>query len=325
MKKAILYGLITALCCGCLCLLKAQQKQSTPTPDMHIIYASPQSEESYDNEREITVLVDGIRVPMLLHDYLTGVLLGEIPASFSGEACKAQAVAARTFTLRILATGKHDGAICTKSSCCQAYVSKQAFLEKNQGTGQEIIEAMSQAVSGTDGLVLEYNGFLIDAVFFSCSGGKTEAAVEVWGSDVPYLQSVESPGEEDALPYTDEKRVSRTEFCQTLLSLRPEADFSGSDWVGDVRYTQGGGVAEITLGGAVFTGLELRSAFSLRSTSFTLRFTEEDAVFLTKGFGHRVGMSQYGANAMAQNGSSFAEILAYYYQGTELINLLYTP
>lgn len=321
MKRAILFGLITALCSACLCMLLARRQKPEPVPQMKVEYAQVLPAPGYDEARMIDVIVEGVQTQMSLHEYLTGVLLGEMPASFSAEALKAQAVAARTFTLRILETGKHNGAICENASCCQAFVSAQHFLDENNGAGQPIIEEMAQAVADTDGLVLEYDGQLIDAVFFSCSGGRTEAAVEVWGGEIPYLQSVLSPGEEDAIPYTDEKQVSREEFCQTLEALNNAADFSGDDWVGSISYTQGGGIEQIVLGGVAFSGAQIRSAFALRSTMFSVEITDEAVTFHTKGFGHRVGMSQYGADAMAREGSSFAQILAYYYQGTELVAL----
>lgn len=319
MKRAIIFGLITTLCSAMLIVFLSQKKEAPSLPEMKVEFLQAAPSDSYDEETTVFVLENGVPVELSLHDYLTGVLLGEMPASFSFEALKAQAVAARTFTMHILQVGKHNGAICENAGCCQAYVSPEEYLSSNGVLAEPVVEQMSQAVQETDGLVLEYDGDLIDAVFFSCSGGRTEAAAEVWGGEVPYLQAVDSPGEEDASAYTDEKAVSRETFCAMLTGLEPACDFSTEPWVGTVTYTQGGGVDEIELGGVYFDGTALRSAFSLRSTMFTLEVTDEDVIFHTKGFGHRVGMSQYGADAMARNGSSFAEILAYYYQGTSLV------
>lgn len=319
MKRAIIFGIITTLCSAALVLFLSRREAPKPLPEMRIEFAEQEVSASYDEQTTVFALENGVPAELTLHDYLTGVLLGEMPASFSKEALKAQAVAARTFTLRTLQAGKHDGAICENAGCCQAYVSPEAYVAAGGELAQPIIEEMSQAVRETDGLVLEYDGALIDAVFFSCSGGRTEAAAEVWGNEIPYLQAVDSLGEEDAIPYTDEKTLSREAFCETLLGLSPDCDFSEAPWVGTVTYTQGGGVDEIELGGVYFDGTAIRSAFSLRSTLFTLEVGQENVTFRTKGFGHRVGMSQYGADAMARNGSSFEAILAYYYQGTELI------
>ena len=165
----------------------------------------------------------------------------------------------------------------------------------------------------TAGLVLRYQGELIDATYFSCSGGRTEAAVEVWGADVPYLQAVESPGEETASHYTDQITFSVEEFGE-LTGCAGDPDI----WLGHVTYTQGGGVDTMELDGQVYTGKELRSILGLKSTDFSVEITADTVVITTHGFGHRVGMSQYGADAMASQGSSYEEILTYYYQGTQL-------
>ncbi|MCQ2419325.1 MAG: stage II sporulation protein D [Clostridia bacterium] len=319
MKRATLFALISVLLSATLVLFLSRRKDSLPLPEMKVEFSRAAPSDSYDEEKTVFVLENGVPVEMSFHDYLIGVLLGEMPASFSPEALKAQAVAARTFTIHILQVGKHNGAICENAGCCQAYISPEAYLAANGEPAQAVLEQMSQAVLATDGLVLEYDGALIDAVFFSCSGGRTEAAAEVWGSEVPYLQAVDSPGEEAALPFTDEKSVSREAFCAVLSGLEPACDFSKEPWVGTITYTQGGGVDEMELGGIFFDGTALRSAFSLRSTLFTVEFKQDEVIFHTKGFGHRVGMSQYGADAMARNGSSFEDILAYYYQGTELV------
>lgn len=328
MKKGMVFGILTALLCASLCLLLVrcqQQNGGAEKVSMKIRYETQQSATAgtavnYDESYTLSVLTDTGETDMSLHDYLVGVLLAEVPASFEPEALKAQAAAARTFALRQIATGKHDGAICTESSCCQAWISPQTYLESNGADG---LKKMQQAVTDTDGMVIEYNGMLIDAVFFSCSGGRTEAAVAVWGGDVPYLQSVESPGEEDAAPYRDSVTVGLEEFRTTVLLLAPDADLSGEPdaWLGEITYTEGDGVASVQIGGVSVTGTALRTAFDLRSTMFTLTLSRNGAVFSTKGYGHRVGMSQYGANAMARQGKSYDQILTYYYQGTEIKKL----
>ena len=167
----------------------------------------------------------------------------------------------------------------------------------------------------TENLVLSYQGELIEATYFSCSGGSTEDAVAVWGTDVPYLQAVASPGEENAAHYSDTVTFKAEEFA-SLLGL----DLTGApkSWIGPVSYTEGGGVDTMEIGGVRFKGTTLRSALGLRSTAFSVSCTNDAVTITTRGFGHRVGMSQYGADAMAVNGSTFEEILSYYYQGTEL-------
>ena len=252
-------------------------------------------------------------VDMRLNTYLTGVLMAELPVSFHEQAWQAQAVAARTFTLGLLENPKHDtAAVCTDAACCQGWT---------EPTAGEAFDLASRAVSATDGQVVVYAGRLIDATYFSCSGGRTEAAVAVWGSDVPYLQSVESPGEEIAAYDTDSVLMTAGELRDKLLSALPEADLSGSPegWFTDPQYTDGGGIERVTVGGVEVAGTKLRQILGLRSTNITITATESGAMFTTRGYGHRVGLSQYGAQAMALSGSTYEEILTHYYVGTEIV------
>ncbi len=258
---------------------------------------------------------DGSVTEMDLDDYLVGVVLAEMPASFEPEALKAQAVVARTYTCRAIRTGgKHgDGSVCTQFSCCQAYISPGEYLQK--GGTQESVDKIADAVFRTSGQVLTYEGALIEATYFSCSGGLTEDAAAVWGTDFPYLRSVESSGEEKATWHTDMVSFTSLEFQQALgvtLAGKP------AQWFGAVSYTAGGGVDTMEIGGKAYRGTELRSLLGLRSTAFSIETDENSIHITTKGYGHRVGMSQYGADAMAVNGNSYEEILTYYYQGTEL-------
>lgn len=252
---------------------------------------------------------------MDMDEYLTGVVLAEMPAFFEPEALKAQAVAARTYARKAAVTGgKHgDGSVCTDYTCCQAYLSPEEYLEK--GGIRDDIQKVRSAVLDTSGYVLTYNGELIEAVYFSCSGGKTEDAAAVWGTDYPYLRSTDSPGEEGAAFYSDTKVFTPEEFENALgivLSAEP------SQWFGEVTRTAGDGVDTMEIGGLKFSGVELRTALGLRSTAFTITVQENMIQVETLGYGHRVGMSQYGADAMAAAGSDYQQILSHYYPGTVL-------
>ena len=279
------------------------------------VVTAPVAAETTQNTIMIPVVDRGLVVQMELSEYLTGVILAEMPASFEEEALKAQAVVARTYTVRALTRGsKHgEGAVCTDSACCQGYISEQDYLAK--GGTEEKIERMRSAVEGTAELVLTYEGNLIEATYFSCSGGSTEDAVAVWGTNVPYLQAVESPGEEEATHYTDSVTFTAEEFAEAL-SLELKGD--PATWFGKTSYTAGGGVDTIEIGGIGFSGTALRSTLGLRSTAFTITTKGNIITVTTRGYGHRVGMSQYGADAMAASGSDFTQILAHYYQGTVL-------
>ena len=249
-----------------------------------------------------------------LDAYLVGVVLAEMPASFEEEALKAQSVAARTYAWKANITGgKHgDGSVCTQSDCCQGYLSQEDYIRKN-GIWENL-EKVRRAVYATSGQVLTYEGQLIEATYFSCSGGSTEDAQSVWGAELPYLRSVDSPGEEAAAGFWDREVFSYDDFQKELgVTLEGEPE----DWFGETTYTEGGGVASLEIGGEAYAGTLLRSKLNLRSTAFSVAVGEQ-IVITTRGYGHRVGMSQYGADAMAVRGKTYREILAHYYQGTQI-------
>ena len=311
MKKEVLLSLILGIGIpmGLLALgLAPEQPPNPETEPPPLLETVPAEEES-----PVTVSVKGLG-EIQLEVYLAGVVLGEMPADFEPEALKAQAVVARTYTLKRAEGSKHpDAAVCTDPGCCQAYRSAAEYL--SSGGSREKLEKVTQAVNATAGQILTYDGKLIDATYFSCSGGQTESAVEVWGADVPYLQAVESPGEEEAAYYSQTVEYSPEEFSR-LLGFENSGDPAG--WFGAVTRTEGKGVDTMEIRGKVYSGTELRKALGLRSTAFTVTVQQKRIAVSTLGFGHRVGMSQYGAQAMARGGSTYDEILSHYYQGTRL-------
>lgn len=268
-------------------------------------------EQTAPSEQVLVQTEDGQILQMELNTYLMGVLRGEMPADFEPEALKAQAVVARTYTLK---NRKHGtAAVCMDPACCQAYCTEGDYLASDH-TQQEI-DKIQNAVLETSDMVLTYAGQLIDATYFSCSGGRTEDALSVWGTEVPYLKAVDSPGEEGAAHYIDTVTFTAEEFqskLNTAIAGRP------GSWIGAVTYTDGGGVDTICIGGTSYNGTEVRRLLGLRSTAFVMTAMGDTITVTTKGYGHRVGMSQYGAEAMAVSGSSYEQILAHYYPGTEL-------
>ncbi len=265
-------------------------------------------------QRQIPVLsADGSLEHMDLESYLIGVVLAEMPASFEPEALKAQAIVARTYAWKRHQDADHhtQKAVCRDSTCCQAYISSAEYL-KTLGT-QADVDKITEAVRATAGQVLTYRGELAEATYFSCSGGRTEDAAAVWGADIPYLQSVPSPGEEEAAVYTDTVTFTPTEFAEALgrrLYGKPQ------NWLSVVTRSEGGGVETMVLAGLRYSGVQLRQLLELNSTAFTMTVEDGNIVVTTKGKGHRVGMSQYGADAMAVQGSTCRDILAHYYPGT---------
>ena len=276
----------------------------------------PTQPEPEITKRSVRVRMDDQILAMELESYVLGVVLAEVPSSFEPEALKAQAVAARTAALYICESGRHNGAVCANYGCCQAYISRDDYLAI--GGTQQQLEKVALAVEETAGEVMVYQDSLACAAYFSCSGGKTEAAQAVWGSDVPYLQAVESPGEEFAPVYTD-----RFYFTPQELQDRLCASISGDAryWFGQVIYTDGGGVATMEIGGVAYRGTTLRTLLGLRSTAFSVYMEGDLICFETKGYGHRVGMSQYGAQAMALAGADYEAILCHYYQGASVMAL----
>lgn len=258
---------------------------------------------------------DSSVLTMELDTYLVGVLLGEMPAYFETDALRAQAVVARTYAMRHhLLQDKHPGgAVCTDPGCCQAYVSETVYMQ--QGGAPADVEKIRKAVTDTAGWVLTYEGQLIDATYFSCSGGRTEDALAVWGVEIPYLQSVESPGEESAENYIRTVTFSAAEF---MSRLGREMTGSPTSWLGTVTYTEGGGVATMVIGGRSYEGTRLRQLLGLNSMAFSMEAAGDSIRVTTSGKGHRVGMSQEGAEAMAVAGATWEEILLHYYQGTRI-------
>ena len=271
--------------------------------------------ESFLPPAQIPVLFEsGTVINMPIEEYVLCVVLREMPASFEPEALKAQAIVARTYAIRrAVKNGKHsEAAVCTASSCCQGYCSPVEY--RNAGGKQKDIDKIQEAVEATAGLVIVYEGELIDATYFSCSGGYTEDAQAVWGTDIPYLRSVESPGEERASRFVDTVTFSVEDFTKKLgLSDKKKIT------VERISYTEGNGIESISICGQTFTGKQLRQKLKLRSTAFVINAVGDTVTITTKGYGHRVGMSQYGADAMAVTGASCDEILKHYYQGVSLI------
>lgn len=278
--------------------------------DKYTIPKSSEEDPPAAVEYKVQVITeDGTMDEMDLEEYVLGVVLAEMPASFSSEALKAQAVLARTYALkRLAAMDKHQqGAICTDSTCCQGFCSPQSYAGDNS-----MLNKVKLAVKATESMILVYDGQLIEATYFSCSGGKTEDAVAVWGTEVPYLRATESPGEQDSIHYIDSVVMRKADVLESL-------GLSGNSLeISNITYTDGGGVDQICICGQTFTGVQIRELLQLKSTAFRMSVIGERVMITTKGFGHRVGMSQYGADAMAKAGKSYVEILSHYYHGTIL-------
>ena len=281
------------------------------------------------HDRDVTLTIqDGDTTEqMTLERYLTGVVRGEMPASFEMEALRAQAAAERSYVYYQLAAGRKDAHpdadFCTDHTCCSAYLSETAAREKWGGDFAPWNTRVEQAVSDTDGQVVLYNGRPILAVFHSSSAGRTAAAGDVWSGDLPYLVSVDSPEGEETVPnYYSTVTFTAAEAKEKLLAAYPELKLSGTPdrWFGAAAENGSGRVETVSVGGTDIEGTELRRIFGLRSACFTAAADSESVTFRVTGYGHGVGMSQYGANQLAREGKTWQEILEWYYTGATVGN-----
>lgn len=257
-------------------------------------------------------------------DYLKGVVAAEMPASFHTEALRAQAIAARSYILHrregYLRDGvpeAHHGAYtCTDPAHCKAWKSEDE-LRAAWGADYDVhMQKIAAAVDSTAGIVLTYDGALVNAVFHSTSAGQTESAADVWGGEVDYLVSVASYGDELSPKYASALTLSAAEYKAKLQSVYPEATFpEGAALVDEILRSPAGGIKQITTGGVTLSGTHFRNLYGLQSTNIQFTQSAASITMTVKGNGHGVGMSQYGANYLANQGKSYEEILKTYYSG----------
>lgn len=278
-----------------------------------------------DRATSLNVLVGGKLQQMDMETYLLGVVRAEMPAAFQEEALKAQAVAARTYTLHKIAGGgsaNHPQAdACDDINCCQAYKSQEDAAADWGENAAEYEAKIRRAVAETDGECVLYEGAPVLAVFHSSSVGSTQDAQSVWSASLPYLRSVETPEGEETVPnYRSTAVFSAAELRERLQEALPDAVLEGSpsNWFTNILQQPNGMVTSLSVGGVEVGGNRLRTILDLRSACFTISFDGDEVTFSVSGYGHGVGMSQYGANVLAENGMTYQEILKWYYTGTEV-------
>ena len=306
------------------------EKADTPEPtgtlplDRTVVSPPPAEGTGADETTSIRVkLSDGTVTEMTMADYLWRVVAAEMPASFEPQALRAQAVCARTYSLWKMGANAHkdqEADICADSGCCPAYIDPQKAKENWNDNAQSYTEKITQAVSDTAGQVMTYDGKPIQAVFFSSSTASTEDAQAVWGNSLPYLVSVSSPEGEEVPNYYSTVTLTREEVEKKVKEAYPDADLSGdpAGWLSGMTLTASGRVGSMKVGGVELSGGAVRTLFGLRSACFQVTYQENQFTFSVTGYGHGVGMSQYGANAMAAQGSSWRDILTHYYTGVEI-------
>ena len=286
------------------------------------------SEYDYKNYGTIKLLhhETGEVEEVALDTYLCNVVSAEMPADYELEALKAQAVVARTYTIYKIQNKKHENAdICDDSTCCQAWVSKETRLARWEESQRESNWAkIEKSVKDTQGKIITYEGKPINAFFHANSGGTTELPATVWGgTGLPYLQVVETAGEEGYTQYSSEVTLSQEELLNKLKTKYDDIqiNFDDNEDVRILEYTDSNRVKTVKFGNHEISGVEARSLLGLKSTNFEIIKEGETIKFSVKGYGHGVGMSQTGADALAKQGKSYEDIIKHYYSKIKIENI----
>ena len=272
-----------------------------------------QEQKVQNNQKYVTIYrSNGTVVTMELEQYLVGVVSAEMPASFNIEALKAQAILARTYALKSIESGK----VLTDTVSTQRYMDDNELKAYWGNDFNTYYNKVKSAIDSTSNLVLKYNNNYIEALYHSTSNGKTEDAVYVWGNSIPYLKSVDSSYDLSATSYL---RTEQKDLTNVLNIL-------GIDWNDNsnleiISRNESGRITKLRFGDKTYTGVEFRNLLGLRSADFDLEIKDGMLIITTRGYGHGVGMSQYGANGMAKAGYNYEQILNHYYTGVNLVKI----
>ena len=255
-----------------------------------------------------------IKVP--LEEYIYGVVSSEMPVSFEVEALKAQAVAARTYVLYNMEKRKYENYDVYDNDNSQVYQTEDVLKKKWKNKYLEYSNKIKKIIIDTKGQYLSYYVKIINSLFFSTSPGYTENSEDVFSEKLPYLRSVESKWDINSPSYDDIKTYTKEEFCKKL-----GIDFNNEIKLSDINSSHTGRIISLKVNGKYFKSSEVREKLNLRSTFFNIELKNNNVIIKTKGYGHGVGMSQYGANGMALAGFNYKDILKYYYTGIKIENI----
>lgn len=327
MRKIFIYILCLVLLCFLIPILFTKREAIKEVIGLE----KEEVQEEYDygkyNKIKLLHASSGEVEELDLDTYLLGVVSSEMPANFEEEALKAQALVARTYTIyKIINGSKHENAdICDDSKCCQAWITKENRLNKwNEEDRENNWSKIEKAVNGTKGKIITYEGKPINAFFHSNSGGTTDTATAVWGgTNYPYLQAVQTSGEDAYTQYASELSLSKEEFVSKIKEYHSDftIDFNSSEQIQILDYTEGDRIKTIKIGNLNLSGVEIRNIFGLKSAKFEINIEGDNVKFKVIGYGHGVGMSQTGADSMAKQGKNYEEIIKHYYTGVEITNL----
>lgn len=347
MKKVISYIFLVILLCFCIPIIFTNKSETIGTMSLNRIENLESKEsseqnslintelalENYDYEQYNTIKLLHKKTNEIeeinLDEYLCGVISAEMPASYEIEALKSQAIVARTYTLYKIINSKPHGdeaSICDSFECCQAWISKEdRFAKWAAGTENENWNKIITAVNETKGKIITYDGKIINAFFHANSGGKTEIPVNVWGgTNYPYLQVVETSGEEGYTQYSSQVELTIDELINKFKEKYDDIEVNRENIIEEIKvleYTESGRVKTLKLGNKSIAGTEVRSIVGLKSTNFDIELDADNnkIKFNVIGYGHGIGMSQTGADAMAKQGSTYEQIIKHFYVGVEII------
>lgn len=334
MKKILIYFFSFIFICFIIPAILTKRTISTTIQESinnnseeNVIQNEDESQQKYEYKKYGTIKLlhndTGIIENLDIDEYLCNVVSAEMPANYEIEALKAQAIVARTYTIYKVENKKHENAdICDDSTCCQAWISKENRLARWEENSRESNwKKICDCVNYTKGKIITYDNKPINAFFHSNSGGITEIPVNVWGgTGYPYLQSVETSGEDGYTQYESEVIVTKEELINKLKEKYNDIfiDFTNNDDIKILEYTESTRVKTIKFGNHELSGVETRTIFGLKSTNFEITRENENIKFSVKGYGHGVGMSQTGADSMAKQGSSAEDIIKHFYSGVEI-------
>ena len=327
MKNIIMYLMLIILLVFAIPLFFTNPKDTIETSaEENVINSNVEIQKDYygDFSRIRLLHIETGQVEEVeLDSYLLNVVSAEMPAAYEIEALKAQAIVARTYTIyKIKNGGKHENAdICDSSLCCQAWISKENRLARwEENVKEEYWKKIEEAVNTTKGKYITYNGEVINAFFHSNSGGTTELPINVWGGSYPYLQIVETSGEEAYSGYSSEVRISKDELISKMFTkyIDFEINFEDENCIKILENNESNRVKKIKIGNKELTGVEVRNLFGLKSAKFSFEIVENEMIFSVIGYGHGVGLSQSGSDSLAKQGYDYISIIKHYYKDVEI-------
>ncbi len=288
-------------------------------PTLMVVIIKPTEKEitelKYSFEKNTKVRVKRVSQDKIetipLEKYLIGVLSGEMPVSYDIEALKAQAVAARTYTLKRMEVNKNNQFDIVDTTDDQVYLDEEYLKNLWEENYDIYTKKIIQAVNETSGEYLTYDGKIIKAFFFSTSSGKTENCKDVFGENLPYLVSVTSEWDENSPSYSDYKEFTKEEFYNKLnLPYQEKLNI-------EINRNDTNSINTIDINGNKLKGTDFRYELNLKSTNLEIKEENEKIIITSKGYGHGVGLSQYGAQQLALKGYKYDQILKHYYQGIQ--------